>query len=179
MVYGRQIFQLCTGAVLFGASLAEEAGIAEKFVTNEERLRFICKTLDDESLTLANRFKAIAQTVAIVDSYRFVAETGLLIKTLVGAVQNAAQKLLISGDPLDPLLKGSIETLANAPRSIDSYEALDALKNLHDLRTSPPADWESPEAITRHLVDVVWHYTYMHYFWLKEQRTNKRGQERP
>ena len=46
---------------LFGARLAEEAGIAEKFVTNEERLRFICKTLDDESLTVANRFKGIAQ----------------------------------------------------------------------------------------------------------------------
>jgi hypothetical protein len=173
LVYGRQIFQQCTGTVLFGASLAEEAGIAEKFVTNEERLRFICKTLDDESLTVANRFKGIAQTVAVIDSYRFVGETGLLIKTLVGAVQNAAQKLLISGDPLDPLLKGGIETLANAPRSTDSYEALDALRNLHDLRMPPPADWDSPEAITLRLVDVVWHYTFMHYFWLAEQRKNK------
>jgi hypothetical protein len=173
LVYGRQIFQLCTGAVLFGASLAEEAGIAEKFVTNEERLRLLCKTLDDASLTVAKRFKAIAQPVAMIDNYRFVAETGLLIRTLVGAAQNAAQKLLVSGDSLDPLLKGGVEALANAPRSADSYEALDALRNLHDLRTPPPADWDSPEATTRRLVDVVWHYTYMHYFWLTEQRKNK------
>ncbi len=35
LIYGRQIFQLCVGAVLFGASLSKEAGIAEKFITNE------------------------------------------------------------------------------------------------------------------------------------------------
>lgn len=88
LVYGRQIFQLCAGAILFGASLADEAGFTEKFVTNEERLRFICKTLDDESLPVSDRFRAIAQPVALIDNYRFVAETGLLIRTLVEAAQN-------------------------------------------------------------------------------------------
>ncbi len=173
LVYGRQIFQLCVGAILFGASLADDAGIAEKFVTNEERLRFICKTLDDEILPVSNRFKAIAQTVALIDNYRFVAERGLLIRTLVGAVQSAARALLISGEALDPVLKSHIEALANSLRCADSYEALDALRNLHDLKTPPPADWDSPEAITRRLLDAVWHYTYMHYFWLAEQRKNK------
>lgn len=176
LVYGRQIFQLCVGAILFGASLADDAGIAEKFVTNEERLRFICKTLDDESLPVSNRFKAIAQTVALIDNYRFVAERGLLIRTLVGAVQSAARALLISGEALDPVLKSHIEALANSLRSADSYEALDALRNLHDLKTPPPTDWDSPEAITRRLVDAVWHYTYMHYFWLAERRKNRGAQ---
>lgn len=175
LVYGQQIFQLCVGAILCGESLAEEAGIAEKFVTNEERLRFICKTLDDESLPVSDRFKAIAQTVVLIDNYRFVGERGLLIRTLVGAVQSAARALLVFGQALDPALKGHIEALANAPRSADFYEALDALKNLHDLRTPPPADWDSPEAITRRLVDTVWYYTSMHYFWLAEQRKNKAG----
>jgi hypothetical protein len=173
LVYGRQIFQLCVGAILFGASLADDAGIAEKFVTNEERLRFICKTLDDESLPVSDRFKAIAQTVVLIDNYRFVGERGLLIRTLLGAVQNAARALLVSGQALDPALKNHIEALANSLRSADSYEALDALRNLHDLKTPPPEDWDSPEAITRRLVDAVWHYTYMHYFWLAEQRKNK------
>jgi hypothetical protein len=50
LIYGRQIFQLCVGVVLFGASLGKDAGIAEKFITNEERLQFVCKTLDDDDL---------------------------------------------------------------------------------------------------------------------------------
>lgn len=176
LVYGRQIFQLCTGAVLFGANLSELAGVAEKFVTNEERLRFICKTLDDEKLAISDRFKAIAQIVTQIDNYRFVGETGILIATLVGAAQKAAQKLVASGATLDPLVKTKIEDLAKAARSTDSYEALEALKNLNDLRVALPMEWDSPEAITRRLADAVWHYTYMHYFWLGEQRKDKAGQ---
>jgi hypothetical protein len=175
LVYGRQIFQLCVGAVLFGASLSDEAGMAEKFVTNEERLRFICETLNNEKLTVVDRFKAIAQTVVLTDNYRFVAEKGLLIRTLVGAVQNAAQKLLVCDDPLDPMLIAAVEALANAPRSADSFEALEALRNLHDVRLALPANWDSPEAITRRLAEAVWYYTFMHYYWPEEQRKNTSG----
>jgi len=49
LVYGRQIFQLCVGTVLFGASLSKDTGIAEKFITNEERLQLICRTLEDDT----------------------------------------------------------------------------------------------------------------------------------
>ena len=177
LTYGRQIFQLCAGAVLFGASLSKDAGIADKFVTSEERLQIICKTLDDESLKVADRFTAIAETVTLIDEFRFVEETGPLIRTLVGAVQCAAKNLLLCGSTLDPALRERVEGLANAPRSYDSYEALAALKSLDDLKTALPSDPRSPEAITRRLADVVWHYTYMHYYWLTEQRNNKARQE--
>jgi hypothetical protein len=176
LIYGRQIFQLCVGAVLFGASLSTEAGIAEKFITNEERLQFICRTLDDETLPVADRFKAIAQTVILIDNFRFVGETGPLIKTLVAAVQRAARKLLLCGDTIDPAVKERIDALANAAQSHDSYDALEALKNLNDLKTAWPADPRSPEAIMRRLADVAWHYTFMPYYWLTEQRNNKSGQ---
>src|SRR5207249_2764815 len=116
-------------------------------ITNEERLQFICGTLDDESLPIADRFKVIAQTVTLIDNFRFVGETGPLIKTLVGAVQGAARKLLLCGDTLGPELTQRVEDLANAPRSPDSYEALEALKNLNDLKTALPAAPQSPEAI--------------------------------
>jgi len=176
LVYGRQIFQLCASAALFGANLSEQAGVAEKFVTNEERLRFICKTLDDEKLSVADRFKAISKVVSQIDNYRFVGESGLLIATLLGAIQNAAQKLLVNGATLDPLVKTAVEDLAKAPRSIDSYEALDALRKLHDLRVAVPTDWQSSEAITRRLAEAVWSYTGMHYFWVAEQRKSENGQ---
>jgi hypothetical protein len=75
--------------------------------------------------------------------------------------------------PSIPALKERVGNLANAPRSYDFYEALAALRNLDELKTALPSDRRSPEAITRQLADVVWHYTYMHYFWLTEQRSNK------
>ena len=177
LIYGRQIFQLCVGAVLFGASLSKDAGIADKFVTNEERLQSICKTLNDESLPVADRFGAITDTVTLVDNFRFIGETGLHINTLIGAVQGAAKKLLLCGDTLDPAVKDQVEGLASAPQSHDFYEALSALRNLQDLRAAMPSDPQSPEAITRRLADVVWNYTYMHYYWLREQRNKKPGQE--
>jgi hypothetical protein len=63
--YGRRIFQLCVGALLFGAELADRAGLRDQLVTNQERLAFICKTLDDPSLRAVDRFSAIEETVAL------------------------------------------------------------------------------------------------------------------
>jgi hypothetical protein len=173
LVYGRQIFQLCVGAVLFGASLSKSAGIAEKFITNEERLQLICKTLEDDTSPVRERFGAIADTVNLFDNFRFVGETGPLIKTLTGTAQIAAKQLLQCKDTLDPILKTLLEALANAPRSHDSYEALEALRNLIDLKIALPADPRSPEWITRRLAEIVWHYCFMPYYWLVEQRNNK------
>ena len=70
----------------------------------------------------------------------------------------------------------SLEAVANAPRSHDSYEVLEALKNLHDLKIALPADLGSPEWITRRLVDVAWHYGFGPYYWLTEQRNNRASQ---
>jgi Apea-like HEPN len=176
LVYGRQIFQLCVGAVLFGASLSKDAGLEEKFITNEERLKLICRTLEDETRPGRERFDEIAETVNLIDNFRFVGETGPLIKTLAGAAQIAARRLLQCGDTLDPALKTSLEALANAPRSHDSCEALEAVKNLLDLKIALPADPRSPESITRRLADIVWHYCFMPYYWLAEQRSNKASQ---
>ena len=44
-VRGRQIFQLCVGALLFGADLGARAGLREKLTTNQERFELIWETL--------------------------------------------------------------------------------------------------------------------------------------
>lgn len=169
-VYGRQIFQLCTGTLLFGAHLGERAGLRNKLVTNQERFELICKTLDNDSLTVADRFAAIDETVAVANEFRFVGETGILIKTLTGAVQRAAKNLLLCGDPLEPAFKERLEKLSGAQPSHDSYEALAALQAIKDWKRAEPTSPGSPEAITERLSEIVWHYTFMHYYWLKEER---------
>ena len=44
--YGRQIFQICVGSVLFGTHLAQRSELHDKLTTNQERLERICKTLN-------------------------------------------------------------------------------------------------------------------------------------
>jgi len=174
LVCGRQIFQLCAGAVLFGASLSKNAGIAEKFITNEERLQLICRTLEDDTRPVRERFDAIAEIVNLFDNFRFVGETGPLIKTLAGTAQITARKLLqYNNDTLDPALNASLEALANALHSHDSYEALEALKHLLDLKITLAGDPQSPEWTTLRVAEIVWHYCFMAYYWLLEQRNNK------
>ena len=170
LAYGRQIFQLCVGTLLFGAHLGARAGLRDKLVTNQERFQFICKTLDDETLMVVDRFAAIDEAVALASEFRFVRETGLLIETLIGAVQRAAKNLLMCSNSLEPVFKQRVEDLAGAQRSRDSYEALAALQALNDLKIVEPADPQSPQAIVRRLAEIVWHYSFMHYFWLKEHR---------
>ena len=82
VTYGRQIFQLCVGALLYGAQLAEGVGLQEKLETNQERFERICRTLADQSRSPAERFASIDETVAVAGEYQFVPETGLSIETL-------------------------------------------------------------------------------------------------
>lgn len=173
ITYGRQVFRLCVGAVLFGSHLAEQAGLQDKLVTNQERFELISKTLDDGSLPVEDRFAAIEDTVDAIDEYRFVPEKGLLIETMIGAVQRAARNLLVCDASLDSAVKSCVEGLSKAPKSADSYDALDALRAYAEIkRTELPAP-RTPHRTLYTLADTVWYYTFMHYFWLKREREKK------
>lgn len=146
----------------------------DKLVTNQERFVLISKTLDDENLPVADRFAAIDDTVALIDEFRFVGETGLLLETMIGAAQRAARNLLQCG-VLEPPFKERVEALAGAPRSRDWYEALEALQILHAFMAADSPELRSPQWILRRLIEVVWGYTFRHYFWLREQREGPTG----
>jgi len=170
LTYGRQIFRLCVGTLLFGAFVADRIGLQDKLVTNQERFQSICKTLDDDKRTLEDRFAEIGELVASIGEYRFVTENGLRIDTMVGAAQRAAKNLLLWEPSIDPVAKQVIENVATAPKSSDLYDALTAVYSLKDLKIDPHPDPRSPLDVARQLADIVWHYTFMHYYWLKEQR---------
>lgn len=155
LTYGRQIFQLCTGTLQFDAHLAEQAGLKDILITNQERFESICKLLDDESLPILDRFATIDAAVALASEFRYVQETELSIETMIGAVQRAAKTLVLSDDPLDTLLKQRIHNLATAKPSKDSFEALEALQELTELKGAALQESRSPLAITLHLADVV------------------------
>ncbi len=173
MTYGRQVFRLCVGAVLFGAHLAEQAGLQDKLVTNQERFEFICKTLSDPRLAVESRFEAIEDTVDSINEYRFVAEQGLLIETMIGALKLTAANLLDCDGSLDSIIKPRVEGLATASKSIDCYEALDALRAYKELKWSELPAPRTPHRALYSLADSVWHFTFMHYFWIKREREKR------
>jgi hypothetical protein len=170
LAYGRQIFQLCVGSVLFGAHLAQRAGLQDKLVTNQERFLLIRQTLDDDGLAPSDRMTGIDDTLATVDEFRYVQETGLLMESMLGALQAAAKNLLKCNTSLDPSVNQQLSDLATAKRSTDWYGVLAALHAWRDVMPTGRMEPRSPEGIMRRLTGVVWHYTFMHYFWMKEER---------
>ncbi len=167
--YGRQIFQLSVSTLLFSDHLASREGLQDMLVTNQERFESICEILDDETLPIVERFAAVEPPLSLISEFRYVGETTLSIDTMIGAAKRAAASLLQGGVQLEPVLRQRIENLATVKRSADWYEELTAVRALADLTTSTTEN-RTPADITLRLVEVIWHYTFMHYFWLEEQR---------
>ncbi len=168
--YGRQIFRLCVGVLLTGADLAERAELQDAFVTNQERFEAICKALDDQAESAATRLARVAPLVRAADRSRFVSETGLRIESLLGAARLSAAALLEADPAIEAGLRKTLEQLASAKRSADHYEELDALSKVKDVCKTVPSE-DEVAGTARYLIELVWHYTFMHYYWLRQQRT--------
>ena len=117
VAYGRQIFQLCLGTVLTGADLSTSAGLEEKFVTNQERFEKICAILKDKTIPGRERLERIRPLVDATQQYRYVPETGLQIKTMIGAARLAAEILLKSGEDISRELSQHLKQLSTAEPS--------------------------------------------------------------
>jgi hypothetical protein len=173
--YGRQIFQLCVGSVLFGSHIAQRSELHDKLVTNQERFELICKILNDTSISLTGRFTSIDDIVATIGEYRYIAETGLSAETMLGTLQIAAKSLL-ECCTLDPAIKAQVSDLAVAKRSKDGYEILVALEAWHNVMPQGPLEPTAPEGIMRRLTEIIWDYNFMRYFGMKKQREGKGGE---
>ena len=168
--YGRRIFQLCLGALLAGAELAEQAHLADTLVTNEERFQAICKTLADENVTSVERLASVLPQIVAIEAYRYVPETDLKIATMIGATRLIAKAGLGTTVSMPQEFRDALDALVNAPRTGNHLHELEAINGLHQLlrgphRASLITDLES---VVR-LIDAVHSYTAMHHYWLKEK----------
>ena len=172
--YGRQVFQLCLGTLLAGAELAEKAGLEDTLVTNQERFQKICAVLSDKTILADERLGRIASLVSAAQQYRFVPESNLQQETMIGAVRLAAKVLLEQNEIISQELKESLERLTTAKRTDDHFQELDALQALDSILRNKPMSAEMVNSqVVRELVEIVWEYLFMHYFWLKERQTDK------
>lgn len=168
--YGRQVFQLCLGTLLVGAQLAEAASLEDKLITNQERFQEMCRVLSDEKTECHERLLLVRPLVAACDQYRYVPEANLLIETMIGVVRLAATTFLECDLEIPGKLKEELRALVNAQKSPDHLLELDAI---HLLTAIPVSDFRLPNVdvgeIVMNIINLVWHYVAMHYFWLRRQ----------
>jgi len=168
--YGRQIFQLCLGTLLTGAELAEKSGLEEKFVTNEERFQEICRILSNNEIEIRERLESIVPIVAGIDQYKYISESSLKLETMIGAAGLAAKTLLENNEEISNELKDHLSLLINAERTTDHFKELDALRTLESAFKEKTLQTKNicRESV-QNIIETVWHYVFMHYFWLKER----------
>jgi hypothetical protein len=171
--YGYQVFQLCLSAVLFGSELARGAGLAEKFISNQQRFELLCKLFSNKAKSAKDRFDDCTECVYAIDRYSSLfGESGLKLDTMLGALQLAAKALMeLESDERDGFLL-SLKAFANVERTRDQFDILDALSRLSTMATST---WQagvlpSPRHQVLTLVHVVWTYSFMYYYRLKRER---------
>jgi len=154
--------------------MAHQLGISSRLFTNQERLERVCGVLDSGEGTSKDKLLAVAQDIRDIDKYRFVLETGLRIETLIGAAQRAVTQFLNTNPTCDPHLLNLLKGFAEVEKGADYYDALSLLQQIeehHDLPSISDAPQEPDENVVFVLLDCVWHYTFMHYYWLVETRT--------
>jgi hypothetical protein len=170
--YGRQIFQLCLGTLLTGTELSENAGLKDKLITNQERFQKLCMVLSDDSIGAREHLERIVPIVAAIRQYRYAPETGLQIEAMLGAIRSAVKRLLQQNEVASEKVREQLERFSAAERTNDHFRELDALRGLHDVFQTSNVE-VGCSAPVRDLVDVVWNYVFMHYFWIKNRITDK------
>jgi hypothetical protein len=164
------VFQLCLGTLLVGAELAENAGLEETLVTNQERFQKICKVLADKATPTDERLERIAPIVSAMQQYQFVPGSDLKLETMIGAARLAARALLDHDETVSQELQERLERFTMAKRTDDHLQELDALQALNNSLHNESVWAETIGGQAVHdLVEVVWGYVFMHYFWLKER----------
>lgn len=172
--YGRQIFQLCLGTILSGAELAEISGLEDKLITNQERFQEICQVLSDRTIEARKRLECIESIVANIQKYRYVPESDLNFETMIGATRLAAKAILENNDGITQNLKTKLEQFIGAMKTTNHFQEFEALQEINSMFDDRFFQVRNTcDYVFRDLVKTVWHYVFMHYFWLKKNLAEK------
>jgi hypothetical protein len=170
LAYGRQIFRLCVATLATGAALAEQAGLADRFVPNHERFNNLCKVLSDSQVTACERLERGELLVEAIERYRFLGDPGLRLESMIGAVRLAAAPLLACDSNLVPDVKTALETLTRSSKT-DEFAQLDAVRGLDAILPEESSDASLLHSeIVGRLVKSVWSSVFMHYYWLRDRQ---------
>ena len=171
LAYGREVFQLCVGTVLTGASLSSHADLEAKLISNSERFEAASRILNDDSLSLAVRLDQLEPLARAINRYRYVPDSGRTVPMMLSACRGAARVTLQSSGEIDDGLRNALTAFAEAPRTDSLLEQLDALRALvKHLKGLPDRTAAGVQVAVIMLFEDTWRYSFQHYFWIKRGR---------
>lgn len=169
MTYGLEIFQLCLATILTGGRLAEQSGLAERFVANSERYVQITEKFGQAAGSASASITAIKTLVDELERYQFVSSptpVTIVLKALRGAATALIQCDLQISDDFAKALKA----FRDAPKK-DDFVAMTALEALEQqMRSADRVMLGSAGEIVAKLIEVSWRGLFVIYYQLKEQK---------
>lgn len=171
MTYGLEIFRLCLSTILAGAKLAEQSGLAERFVANSERYVRIAEKLGrlSGSVDAAAAIATIEPLVDELDRYQFVSSP-IPITEVIKALRAAAKALSRCDLKLDEDLAAALQGFCGSSKS-DDFAALTALEALeHRIRSADRVALGPAGRVVAKLIEVGWRALFVVYYQLKDRR---------
>ena len=170
LAYGREIFQLCLGTILTGASLSSYADLESKLITNSERFEKVCKVLNDCSISNSARLIELETLARAINRYKYVPDSGLNTSAMLGACRVSAKVVMESGIEIAEELRNALSGVIRAPKSENQIERLEALRLIVEViknNNNFAGSAELQGLIT--LVKTTWHYLFRYYFAIKRE----------
>lgn len=169
MTYGLEIFQLCLATILTGSKLAEQSGLAERFVANSERYAEISERLGRASGSPEEAIVAIEPLVEELNRYQFVSSP-TSIEGVIKALRAAAKALSRCDLQLDDDLAVALQAVQDTQKG-DDFATLSALEALEKQMQEMDRATLGPVAqVVGGLVEVGWRSLFMIFYRLKDQR---------
>lgn len=172
--YGHVVFRICLNAIIAGADMACQTGLASLLITNQERFEQVRKVLSKTNQDSLNAILSLRREIQDIDNYKFVQEETLNIDTMLTAVKLASRHFLATNPSIRPDVLGLYSQLANTPAGQERFEELDRIIQItnhigayESFPTTLPTD---ATALVFSLTRSVHHYTFMHYYALKSRR---------
>jgi hypothetical protein len=172
MTYGLEIFQLCLATILTGAKLAEQSGLAERFVANSERYAQIAEKLGRATGSAVAAIASVEPLVDELDRYQFVSSptpVGEVLKALRVAAKALSRCDLEIGEDLAI----SLRVFCDSSKK-DDFAALTALEALEQQMKNTDRVVLGPTCqVVAKLIEVGWRSLFLIYYRLKDQRIVK------
>ena len=154
--------------MLTGASLSSHADLEAKLISNSERFEAASRILNDGSLSLAVRLEQLDPLARAINRYRYVPDPGRTVPMMLGACRSAARVTLQSSGEIGDGLRDALTALAEAHRTDNLFEQLDALRTLvNHLRGLPNRPAAGVKDAVIMLLEDTWRYSFQHYFSIK------------
>jgi len=172
---GRDIFRLCLRTLLFGSIMAKESNLSSRLFTNQERLEQICRVMSQSDQSGIDKFETARPLVREASEYRFVEETGLELKTLIGAVRLASKVFVESGFFAPPDMRQLLSDFIESPSDDDFLGALSVICQIHneysDTSRFEIDDSEEEDRLSTLILlfNVVWMYSFTYYYWVRDR----------